>query len=133
MKPLAYSQARTAASLRDPRWKKLLARDRSSDGMFLYAVETTGVYCRPSCASRVPLPQNVVFYADAESTCRGGFRACKRCKPDASRPSTPHADKVAQACRLLEGGSSVPKPTPSLMLATCLTADSTRNPTRCLA
>jgi AraC family transcriptional regulator of adaptative response/methylated-DNA-[protein]-cysteine methyltransferase len=66
----------------DPRWAAVAARDRAADGTFYYSVKTTGVYCRPSCAGRLPNPKNVRFHrtrADAE---RAGFRACKRCKPD---------------------------------------------------
>ncbi len=62
-------------------WSAVVARDRSSDGKFVFAVETTGVYCKPSCPARRPLRRNVRFFsrgADAESA---GFRACKRCRP----------------------------------------------------
>lgn len=75
-------QARAAAVLHDRRWKKLWARDASADGKFYYAVKTTGVYCRPSCASRRPRPENVVFYSSVEGARQAGFRACKRCRPD---------------------------------------------------
>jgi len=78
----------TAASLhfpapateRDPRWRAVLARDASADGRFVYAVRTSGIYCRPSCPSR-PKAANVVFHADAVSAEAAGFRACKRCRP----------------------------------------------------
>lgn len=69
-------------SQEDPRWKAVADRDRAADGTFYYSVETTGVYCLPSCAARPARPENVRFHltrADAE---RVGFRACKRCKPD---------------------------------------------------
>jgi AraC family transcriptional regulator of adaptative response/methylated-DNA-[protein]-cysteine methyltransferase len=65
---------------RDPRWQAVLARDPSADGRFVYAVRTTGIYCRPSCAAR-PKPANVGFYADAAAAEAAGFRACKRCRP----------------------------------------------------
>ena len=101
--------ASKSTAQRDPRWGKLLARDPASDGKFIYGVKTTGVYCRPSCASRLPRPENVVFYADVQSARRAGFRACKRCKPDQALRSTPHSEKIARACRLIENAGRVPK------------------------
>lgn len=66
----------------DPRWEALVSRDRGADGTFVYSVRTTGVYCRPSCGSRLPNRENVGFYATPADAERAGFRACKRCKPD---------------------------------------------------
>jgi AraC family transcriptional regulator, regulatory protein of adaptative response / methylated-DNA-[protein]-cysteine methyltransferase len=71
-----------AATLRDPRWQKVLARDATADGQFYYSVKTTGVYCRPSCASRRARPENVVFHATQEEARRSGFRPCRRCRPE---------------------------------------------------
>lgn len=65
----------------DLRWKAVLARDRSGDGKFYYAVSTTGVFCRPSCPSRRPRRESVRFYESAEAAERAGFRACLRCRP----------------------------------------------------
>jgi AraC family transcriptional regulator of adaptative response/methylated-DNA-[protein]-cysteine methyltransferase len=86
----------------DPRWARVLARDRSADGMFWYSVVTTGVYCRPSCPSRAANPKNVRMHdtlADAKGT---GFRACKRCHPDGPSIGAENAAIVARACRLIE-------------------------------
>ncbi len=92
---------------RDPRWQAVVARDGKADGKFFYSVRTTGVYCRPSCASRRARPENVRFHTTAAAAERAGFRACKRCKPD--RPITsPHADKVAAACRLIASSDTTP-------------------------
>ncbi len=66
----------------DPRWRAVVARDKSADGTFYYSVRTTGVYCRPSCAARLANPKNVSFHLAREEAERAGFRACKRCKPD---------------------------------------------------
>ena len=63
-------------------WQQLLARDPAA--LFLYAVTTTGVFCRPTCSSRRPLRTNVRFFASAEAARAAGFRACMRCKPDAA-------------------------------------------------
>jgi AraC family transcriptional regulator of adaptative response/methylated-DNA-[protein]-cysteine methyltransferase len=66
----------------DKRWAAVLARDKSADGAFYYADATTGVYCRPGCASRTPHRHNVAFYDDAEAAESAEYRPCKRCKPD---------------------------------------------------
>ena len=78
--PAKNAKAAALATLNDPRWAAIVARDRSADGMFYYSVGTTGVYCRPSCAAR-PNPQNVRFHATLADAERAGFRACKRCRP----------------------------------------------------
>jgi AraC family transcriptional regulator, regulatory protein of adaptative response / methylated-DNA-[protein]-cysteine methyltransferase len=109
VKALQPKPASATATRRDPRWRKLLARDPSSDGEFYYGVKTTGVYCRPSCASRLPRPENVAFYANVESARRAGLRACKRCRPDQATRATPHVEKIARACRMLERASRTPK------------------------
>jgi AraC family transcriptional regulator, regulatory protein of adaptative response / methylated-DNA-[protein]-cysteine methyltransferase len=87
----------------------VIARDGSFDGQFYYSVETTGVYCRPSCAARLAKRSNVRFHdtrADAE---RAGFRPCKRCKPDRPSLAELHAEMVAQACRLIETAETTPR------------------------
>jgi AraC family transcriptional regulator of adaptative response/methylated-DNA-[protein]-cysteine methyltransferase len=71
-----------SATLDDPRWPRVLARDATADGEFLYSVGSTGVYCRPSCASRHAKPGHVAFHPTAEDARRAGFRPCRRCKPD---------------------------------------------------
>ena len=74
----------SVGAIREPdgRWAAVVARDRDADGTFVYSVRTTGVYCRPSCGSRLPNRENVGFYATPADAERAGFRACKRCKPD---------------------------------------------------
>ena len=66
----------------DEAWRAVLARDRSYDGRFITGVLTTGIYCRPSCAARHPLRENVRFFADGEAARAAGLRPCKRCSPD---------------------------------------------------
>ena len=66
---------------RDPRWTAVVGRDAGFDGKFVYAVKTSGVYCRPACPSRRANPQNVSFYDTCGGAERAGFRACKRCHP----------------------------------------------------
>jgi hypothetical protein len=64
------------------RWDAVQRRDRAADGTFYYSVRTTGVYCRPSCAGRLPRRENVGFHASPAAAEKAGFRPCKRCKPD---------------------------------------------------
>lgn len=65
----------------DERWSAVSARDAKADGAFFYGVATTGVFCRPSCASRLPRRENVAFFATADAARAAGFRECKRCRP----------------------------------------------------
>ncbi|MFE4112223.1 bifunctional DNA-binding transcriptional regulator/O6-methylguanine-DNA methyltransferase Ada [Kosakonia sp. YIM B13611] len=88
--------------LDEQRWQAVLARNAQVDGQFVFAVLTTGIFCRPSCTARHALRQNVRFYPDAQSALVAGFRPCKRCQPDKSHPQQQRLDKVAKACRLLE-------------------------------
>ena len=96
------AQTRAAATVSDPRWAAVVARDAAADGKFVYSVETTGVYCRPSCAARLARPENVRFHASATDAERAGFRPCKRCKPDQPPLAGQHAAMVAELCRLIE-------------------------------
>ena len=90
-------------------WDAVVARDRKYDGKFYYSVATTGVYCRPSCPSRLAKRVNVRFHdtrADAEAA---GFRPCKRCGLDQSALEEQHAAKIANTCRLIEAAEEEPK------------------------
>lgn len=97
-----------AAAGGDARWASVLARDPRADGRFVYAVKTTGVYCRPSCAARTARPENVVFYATAAAAERAGFRACRRCRPDADSPAQRNAALIAALCRFIERAPAPP-------------------------
>jgi AraC family transcriptional regulator, regulatory protein of adaptative response / methylated-DNA-[protein]-cysteine methyltransferase len=77
------------------------ARDRSMDGVFYYAVLSTGVYCRPSCPSKRPRRENVVFFRAREAAEHAGFRPCKRCKPDSAAASDPNGQLVEKVCRYI--------------------------------
>jgi AraC family transcriptional regulator, regulatory protein of adaptative response / methylated-DNA-[protein]-cysteine methyltransferase len=92
----------------EERWTALLNRDQAADGRFLYSVRTTGIYCRPSCASRLPRRENVRFHNSCNSAESAGFRPCKRCHPDALSLPQLHAKKVAAACRMIEGAVELP-------------------------
>jgi AraC family transcriptional regulator of adaptative response/methylated-DNA-[protein]-cysteine methyltransferase len=90
MQTSARSQ-RQSATEHDPRWRAVLARDAAADGRFYYGVRTSGVYCRPSCASRRPRPENVSFHRTAAEAEAAGLRPCKRCLPNTPRVSAPPA------------------------------------------
>ncbi len=83
----------------DAQWLAILTRDPLLDGRFVYAVETTGIYCRPSCPSRRPARRNVMLYATPTEALAAGYRACMRCHPDAMHPQ---AELIAAACRYLD-------------------------------
>jgi AraC family transcriptional regulator of adaptative response/methylated-DNA-[protein]-cysteine methyltransferase len=97
-----------AATENDPRWVRIVARDRTADGQFWYSVATTGVYCRPSCPSRTANPKNVGLHATLLAAKATGFRACKRCKPDGISQDAENAALVAKACRLIERSEEPP-------------------------
>lgn len=94
--------SQAAATAADPRWERVVARDRTADGQFWYSVTTTGVYCRPSCPSRRAKPQNVTLHDTLSAAKATGFRACKRCNPDGASLEAQNAARVARACRLIE-------------------------------
>ena len=86
----------------DSRWLAVQSRNRVADGAFVYAVRSTGVYCRPSCPSRKPRRAQVKFFRAPEQAERQGFRPCRRCRPQEAVPADPHAAAVARICRHIE-------------------------------
>ena len=90
------------------RWAAVLRRDRRAEGAFFYSVSTTGVYCRPGCASRRPRRENVRFHPSREAAERAGFRPCRRCRPTQPALAEQHAVAVAKACRLIEAAEDAP-------------------------
>lgn len=85
----------------DPRWQAVVARDGASDGKFVFAVSSTGVYCRPSCPSKRPRRENVSFFRHPREAERAGFRACLRCRPQ-SVAENPRQQLVKAMCRYIE-------------------------------
>lgn len=92
----------------DRRWKSVLGRDRAADGAFVYAVSSTGIYCRPSCPSRRPSRDRVVFLDAPADAGRAGYRACKRCHPDAPSTADPWVNKIRRACVYLNNVEGQP-------------------------
>jgi AraC family transcriptional regulator, regulatory protein of adaptative response / methylated-DNA-[protein]-cysteine methyltransferase len=88
-------------------WQAVVERETAMDGAVYYGVVSTGVYCRPSCASRKPRRENVLFFRRREDAETGGFRPCRRCRPDEA-PGNPRLDLVLAVCRFLEGHADAP-------------------------
>ena len=82
-------------------WQAVLARDAASDGRFVYAVRSTGIYCRPSCPSRRPKRESVSFFAGPDLAEVAGFRECRRCRPRAGAPPAPGVQHVRKAARFI--------------------------------
>ncbi|MDN4055277.1 bifunctional DNA-binding transcriptional regulator/O6-methylguanine-DNA methyltransferase Ada [Massilia sp. YIM B02763] len=98
----------------DARWDAVQRREPAADGRFYYSVRSTGVYCRPSCASRGARRANVAFHASCAEAEAAGFRPCLRCKPDQPPLAQRQAAAVAQACRLIEAAADVADKLPDL-------------------
>ncbi|EWH00184.1 bifunctional DNA-binding transcriptional regulator/O6-methylguanine-DNA methyltransferase Ada [Halomonas sp. BC04] len=92
----------------EAKWAAVQARDTAADGAFVYAVRTTGIYCRPTCASRRPRRENAEFHADGAAAERAGYRPCQRCRPQEAPLAQRHAESVARACRLIEASEDLP-------------------------
>jgi len=108
LKPLGNSSGVPEFNNDDERWVALVDRDSTADGVFFYSVRTTGVYCRPSCAARLPRRENVRFHASCVAAEMAGFRACKRCRPNEAALAERQAAAVTQACRLIETAEEIP-------------------------
>jgi AraC family transcriptional regulator of adaptative response/methylated-DNA-[protein]-cysteine methyltransferase len=96
--PPAGSNSKAAE---EQRWDAVMARDSAHDGAFVFAVATTGVYCRPSCPARRPRRENVTFFSRPEQAEKAGFRACLRCRPR-SISGNPQSDSAKEICRYIE-------------------------------
>lgn len=99
---------RTPSIETDPRWQAVKARDANYDGVFFYSVKTTGVFCIASCPSRTANPRNVAFHASSSAAQHAGFRACKRCQPDAPSRSVRDAAHIAELCRWIDTLDTTP-------------------------
>jgi AraC family transcriptional regulator of adaptative response/methylated-DNA-[protein]-cysteine methyltransferase len=98
----------TSSAIDKDRWAAVVRRDPAADGSFYYSVSTTGVYCRPSCAARLPLRENVQFYATTAEAEKAGFRPCKRCRPNEAPRAERQAAAIAKACRTIEQANELP-------------------------
>ncbi|QDU39940.1 Bifunctional transcriptional activator/DNA repair enzyme Ada [Maioricimonas rarisocia] len=96
----------TATRSDDDRWQAVLNRDPAADGMFYYAVRTTGIYCRPVCTARRPNRSNVEFFESAPEAERHGYRSCLKCRPHEAVSPLPEA--VLTACRTIDAADAPP-------------------------
>jgi len=92
----------------EQRWAAVIAHDATQDGRFFYSVRTTGVYCRPGCASRQPRRENVAFHETADAAEAAGFRPCKRCRPREGSMAERHVAAIGRACALIRTRDSLP-------------------------
>jgi AraC family transcriptional regulator, regulatory protein of adaptative response / methylated-DNA-[protein]-cysteine methyltransferase len=92
----------------EAKWYAVLAKDNRFDGQFVFAVSSTGIYCRPSCPSRRPRRDRVSFFQLPEAAEQAGFRACRRCHPRRMRLGDPQVEMVQQVCRLIEENEGEP-------------------------
>lgn len=90
------------------RWTALQCRDACAEGVFLYGVKTTGIYCHPTCSARLPNRENVLFFTHKEGAEAAGFRPCKRCTPDAAPSSAARSAMIVRACQLIEEAEQAP-------------------------
>lgn len=90
----------------EDRWNALVERNASADGVFYYSVRTTGVYCRPSCSTRLARRENVAFHATRTEAERAGFRPCKRCRPNTASP-VGYRNSVSSPLRFALGACSL--------------------------
>lgn len=92
----------------EQRWRAVQRRDAAADGYFVYAVRTTGVYCRPSSSTRLPRRDNVLFFESPQAAEKAGFRASQRHSADRTSAARQRAERVAQACRWIECADAAP-------------------------
>lgn len=94
----------------DPRYVRLAARDPSADGLFYYAVKSTGVFCRPSCPARPARPENILFFDTAQAAQDAGFRACRRCHPLAIEGRDPSTEAMRRVAAFIDAHVDLPLP-----------------------
>lgn len=90
------------------RWQAVIDRNSAAVAAFVYAVKTTGVFCRPGCASKLPLRKNVRFFDTAAAARAAGFRPCRRCRPESESAVSRTTELVARACRTIEQATEIP-------------------------
>ena len=112
--PFHAASAPAAYATEAARWAAVAASDSAADAHFFYSVATTGVYCKPSCPSRLPRRENVGFFTSAEAARHAGFRACRRCKPDIMACDSLDVLAVTAAARMIDAAIADERPVPAL-------------------
>jgi AraC family transcriptional regulator, regulatory protein of adaptative response / methylated-DNA-[protein]-cysteine methyltransferase len=102
MGPTSNAVQQPQARAEDACWQATLARDQTADGTFVYAVNSTRIYCRPSCPSRKPARRHVTFFPTSEAAEGAGFRPCRRCRPQETGSADTRVALVKRACRLID-------------------------------
>lgn len=105
---MTISDSKPQDTKNDPRWRRIVVRDKMADGQFWYSVTTTGIYCRPSCPSRTPKPSNVTVHDTLDSARNSGCRPCKRCNPEGCSKDIADAALIERACRFIETSDTLP-------------------------
>lgn len=108
MSALMKEQMKLLPAADESRWQAVLTRDARCDGQFVFAVSSTGIYCRPSCPSRRPRRDRVSFFQLPEGAEQAGFRACRRCHPRKLRAIDPQIQMAQEVCRLIEANEGEP-------------------------
>lgn len=103
-------------------WNAVVSRDTSRDGSFVFAVRSTGIYCRPSCPARRPRPEQVSFFQVPEAAEQAGFRACRRCHPRRAQASDPRIELVRQICHAIDEHDEEPQTLKTLSAETGVSA-----------
>jgi AraC family transcriptional regulator, regulatory protein of adaptative response / methylated-DNA-[protein]-cysteine methyltransferase len=99
--PHTLAERQQGQTTDEEKWTAALARDPTADGSFVFAVRSTGIYCRPSCPARRPRRTQVAFYTDPDQAEQSGYQPCKRCKPRGTLPP-PKTQLVSQACSYID-------------------------------
>ncbi len=100
---------RAQTCINDPRWQAVLHRDNAADGRFVYAISTTGIYCRPTCPSRRPKPEHTQIFDTPQQAEQAGFRACLRCHPERSETLQQQQTRIIEdACRMIRDHETAP-------------------------
>jgi len=108
MSALMKEQMNLLPETDESQWQAVLAKDSRCDGQFVFAVSSTGIYCRPSCPSRRPRRDRVSFFALPDAAERAGFRACLRCHPRDARLLDPQVEMAREVCRLIDESDGEP-------------------------
>ncbi len=98
---MAGQRIKKSSDNQDAQWQAVLNRDATQDGKFVFAVSSTGIYCRPSCPARRARRENVTFFRKLEEAEKAGYRACLRCRPKTAS-GTPQVEMVRAVCRYIE-------------------------------
>ena len=88
---------------KEDKWNAVISCDKRYDGLFYYAVKTTGIFCRPSCKAKAPLKKNILFFNSVDAALKAGFRPCKMCRPDVNEPIyEPNKELIKNTKKILE-------------------------------